>query len=337
MSAIWLSWENHRRSRELSRLLDVPFEVIRKAPVKRLNPWWPAFVSLCTLLLTDADTVIVQNPSLLLTSIACWLKPFKKYRLIQDLHSYFAQHIDVARGARAKVYRFLSRYCIARADLTIVTNRALKDLIDSLGGRGFVLQDAIPAFPDGRARPREVERAAVVYICTYSDDEPIREVFDAAARLEDVADVYVTGRIPRTLKTWRLPSNVHLTDFLPEEDYLALLRSADAIIGLTTREYTLLCGAYEGLAMRKPLILSNTESLKEYFGEMMVYVENEGPSIADGVRRLLASKPYFDRHLPDFVSELEKSWNERFKHLKDFVRPPVAGGKAVAPAGAKHP
>lgn len=318
MNAVWLSWENHRRSREMSKALDVPFRVIRGPKGPLFYPIVPLLKSVAFLLSTRARTVVVQNPSLLLTVVACALKPVKGFRVVQDLHSYFSLHIHRGIGARGKVYRMLSIFCIRRADLTVVTNPELKKVIEDLGGRGLILQDAIPTFPAVSGGAGTDERR-IVYVCTYSPDEPVDEVIAAGGLLNGEARIYVTGRVPERMKTRTVPPNVVLTGFLSEQDYLSLLAGADAVMALTIRDHTLLCGAYEGLAFRKPLILSGKAALRSYFGENIVYVDNDATSIAEGIRRLYAGKPAFDRHADELARTLDREWAPRFEALRAMV------------------
>ncbi len=318
MSAVWISWDNHRRSREMSRELDVPFTVIRRSKLPVIGVFVTAARTVRLFSKLEADTVIVQNPSLLLTTIACYMKKRRGFRVAQDLHSYFSLHIHQGVGLRGKVYRALSRYCIREADVTIVTNPELKRVIEQNGGRGLILQDAIPSFPAPDHATKSAERR-VVYVCTYSEDEPVNEVFEAGRILNGEATIYVTGRIPAGLRTWKAPPGVKLTDFLSDKDYLDLLSGADAVMALTTRDHTLLCGAYEGLAFKKPLILSNKAALRSYFGDNILYVENTSGSIVDGVRKLYSAKPFFDRHAADLASTLARDWTGRFDELRSFV------------------
>jgi len=318
MSAVWISWDNHRRSREMSRELDVPFTVIRRSKLPVVGVLVTAARTIGLFSKLEADTVIVQNPSLLLTTITCFMKKRRGFRVVQDLHSYFSLHIHQGVGLRGKIYRALSRYCIRHANVTIVTNPELKRVIEQNGGRGLVLQDAIPSFPATGVSGSGVSRR-VVYVCTYSEDEPVNEVFEAGRLLNGEATIYVTGRIPAGLRTWTAPQGIKLTDFLSDKDYLDLLSGADAVMALTTRDHTLLCGAYEGLAFKKPLILSNKAALRSYFGDNILYVENTAGSIVDGIRKLYSAKPFFDRHAAELASTLARDWTGRFAELRSYV------------------
>lgn len=52
---------------------------------------------------------------------------------------------------------------------------------------------------------------------------------------------------------------------------------------LATRENCLLCGAYECTALEKPLILSDSRALREYFNQGVVYTPNNAKGIAQSI------------------------------------------------------
>jgi glycosyltransferase involved in cell wall biosynthesis len=313
---VWLTWDSHRRTNELAARLRVPVRVVARPKFPVLDQAWPLAKTLAILAFTRRRAIIVQNPSLLLSSAAALLKPWKGYGLVQDLHSYFIQHMDRPRGIFARVYRRLSLFCLRRADVTVVTNEPLRARVDRLGGRGFVLQDAIPSLSPRSARRRAGTERRVVFVSTYSADEPTAEVVEAARRLPPSVVIQVTGRVPRDFDRRRLPPNVRLTGFLSEADYAALLDAADAVLVLTTREHTLVCGAYEGAALGKPLILSDTEALRAYFSRGAVYVRNEADALARGIRRALAEAPRLAAETDAWRRSLAVDWERRFGALR---------------------
>lgn len=313
-NAEWLSWDHHRRTITLAGHMDVPLFVLTRSRWNVLNPWVPLFKTMWRLLMTKSEVIIVQNPSLILATIACLVKPFKKYKLIQDLHSYFIW-IDHAKNLRSRLYRILSAFCVRHADISIVTNEYLATAIKERGGRGFVLQDKIPEI----AISERKELAAahnIVFICTYSEDEPLQEVLEAVRTLDDNFHLYVTGRLPRRYVLPSIPRNVTLTGFVPDHEYLRLLRSADALMTLTTYEYTLLCGAYEAVALSKPLIMSGTESLRDYFNRGVIFVQNERDSLAGGIREAIQNQERLSMEITELRTMLSKDWDCRFEALR---------------------
>src|SRR5436853_149857 len=103
--AVWITWEHHRRTEELALALGISVLIVKRAGRPLLNPWLPLIRTFVLLLRLRHRVIFVQNPSLLLTVAACLVKPFKKFRVIQDLHSYFAQHVEYPRTFRGRVYK----------------------------------------------------------------------------------------------------------------------------------------------------------------------------------------------------------------------------------------
>jgi L-malate glycosyltransferase len=314
----WVTWHASRRTMELARALGVAVRLIRRGRFR-----WPGRALALTrsfyhLAVTPARILIVQNPSVLLTSAACLLKPLKRYRLIQDLHSAFYGTSQRPKGIRDRVYWSLSRYCARRADLTIVTNAFLGSVVERLGGRAFVLQDK---FPD-LGRPGRVALAGrqnIAFICTYSPDEPVEEVLQAARRLPSDVVIYITGRPPRKFRSRDIPRNVRLTGYLPEPRYAELLNSADLVLALTTRDHTLLCGAYEAVALGKPLVMSDQKALRDYFRRGVRFTANDSHSLAASIEAALNALDGLQDQVAELKQELSDEWGARFRNLEALL------------------
>jgi hypothetical protein len=318
-SDIWVTWEDHRRSRELCAALGAKYVVLRTS-VRGASRY--ILLSVKTVLLMvrnrSCQRVYCQNPSIVLAALLGCLK-FLGYALIVDRHSNFKLQTTDSKNIKWKVFHWLSRFSIRRANLTIVTNSYLADLVESLGGRAFVLPDKLPDLAASGQRVL-LGRHKCVFVCTFSRDEPVREVINAFRILGDSFQLYVTGNSSR----WRrasgggvaLPANVHLTGFLPEVEYRSLLAAADMLIVITTNEHTLTCGAYEGVSLSKPMVLGNTETIMRYFARGAVYVGPTAESIADGIARLFANIEFFKSEIGHLRIHLQRDWAERFQKLE---------------------
>jgi glycosyltransferase involved in cell wall biosynthesis len=262
--------------------------------------------------------VIVPNPSLALAVTTCLIKRVKGYRVVQDLHSYFYQTLTTPRDLHDRIYAPLSRYCLRQADLSIVTNEFLREAIERLGARSVVLQDRIPDLAPAESVPL-AGRSNVVFICTYSEDEPLDAVFKAAALVPEGMHIYVTGRVPRTSSRWTIPENVHLTGYLADADYARLLSSADVVLALTTRDHTLLCAAYEAIALGKPLVMSDTRALREYFTKGVVYTQNDARALSVALEEATRRRAGLRAEILRFKDDLARPWAERFAHVRGKV------------------
>src|SRR5690606_7038749 len=128
----------------------------------------------------------------------------------------------------------------------------------------------------------------VTFICTYAPDEPYLEVFKTAGELSELVNIYVTGKIPEHVKQMDLPENIKLLGFLSEEDYWEQLYRSHIIIDLARMPDSLVCGAYEALALEIPMILSVIEACMKTFYSARLS-DNANGSIRDSVLHRLSN------------------------------------------------
>jgi len=290
---IFITWYPYcRRSDALGEQLGAPSFLVHylrfKAPL--LAPFKYVLQTLKTiwiLLRERPDGVLVANPPVV-APLVIWLGSLVLgYRFIVDAHSGAFQHRRWSWSL--PLQSFLARRALA----TIVTNRHMADQVRSWRGSVEMVQDL--ALDLGSVRTTSTPgNFHVVYVCTYSVDEPVEEVVEAARNLPDIR-FSVTGDPSYAPRGFResLPPNVRLTGFVPDADYLALLRGADAILALTREDHTMQRGGYEAVALEKPLITSNWPLLREVFSRGTVHVDNSRESITAAIRRIQANPAAF--------------------------------------------
>lgn len=314
MNKIWITWEDQRRNREVSKALgaklfefseiDLMSNPLRKYPV---GVW----KTLKVFFKEKPKLVYAQNPSIVLSLLVIIMKHIFHIRVVIDAHNV---GLFPAEG-KSRILNQISRYIQRKADVTIVTNEALKKYVEENDGRAFVLPDKIPDFLKVLDIPLKGKKN-ILFICTFAEDEPYLEVFKAAEILEDNVFIYVTGNFAKTnLNESGLPNNVVLTGFLPENDYVQMLFAVDAIIDLTTRENCLVCGAYESIAAEKPMILSNTTALRNYFHSGVVFTENHSKSLTRSISKVLSNKNELIHQIKILKDEKIGSWEVSKKEL----------------------
>lgn len=323
IQAIWIAWERQRRTTELSRTLGIPlFRFLYRGPrVLR----YPVLIATTISLLKQRkpELLLVQNPSLVLALICGLLRPLFRYRLVVDRHTNFM--LNKPASPRKSVFTFVSDISLRRSDVTIVTNRPLADHVESRGGRAFVLPDRIPelkrtgnvGLPDG---------VNICFICTYAGDEPFVEVARAALELPDGCRIYVTGRDgnarwPDDLAAAIAASDrIVLTGFLPEEEYENLLLDVDVVMDLTTMDHCLVCGAYEGIAAGKALVLSDKQANRDLFGDHAIYVEPSAESILSGLMTVMRDIEVRRMDIEEFRERFVADWESSFEQLVKLMR-----------------
>lgn len=314
---LWVTWEIHRRTREIARAIGMELiELHSRRPRIIKHPYFLAKTVWC-LIRRRPDVLFVQCPSVILAAWALFWRAVFGYRLVVDVHN------EAVSPSKHPWVEPLLRFLHRKADLTIVTNLSLQRIVEKNGGRAFVLPDCIPFFPaaenKSRSNPAAKGRTAV-FICSFAQDEPYEEVIEAARSLEGFV-LYVTGnpaRLDEKIQR-RLPDNVRLTGYLPDRDYLNLLRRADILIDLTTREDCLVCGAYEAVALGKPLVLSDTRALRSYFVRGPVFVKNDRRPLAQGVIKAWERREDLAREMVLLKRDLEDEWSARRDTLLNLL------------------
>jgi glycosyltransferase involved in cell wall biosynthesis len=310
---IWVTWETHRRTSELSRDLGTQLVEITSG-LPRLGRYTVLLVrTVASLIRHTPDVLIVQCPSIVLGLLAVGLKPLFGYTLVADLHNEAVKPYIVS----SRLYERLLRVIHRAADLCIVTNPYLTPVIAASGGRTFVLPDKLPDLPPASTTTHSPSR--VVFVCTYSRDEPYLEVIEAARTLDPSVTVFITGRY-RGKQPLAVPDNVRLTGFLPEAEYVDLLSSADVVVDLTAIEDCLVCGAYEAVALGRPLVTSDTTALREYFSRGTVYARHDSASLAEAITTALAHRERLASEMQLLKPDLAAAWTQQRDALHHLLR-----------------
>lgn len=315
-SKLWLSWEDDSsiRSRVLAEELGANYRAFTFLSNSRVFRWlrYPVVMvqTAWLLLWRRPDIVIAQNPSVVLAWEAAVLKKVLCYRLVVDLHTHFVNPTGLAKRA----YDLFHGYSLRNCDVVIVTNDAYRRIVAERTPKPvLILPDKVPELEEPREAVSLGGTHNVLYICTYSEDEPWSEVLAAAELLDGDVHIYMSGRSP--LRQEDVPDNVFLTGFLPRRDYQNLLQSVDAVMVLTTAEDNLVCGGYEAVAAGKPLILSETRALRDFFERGTVFTENRRTRIARAIRMARAEAPRLTKEIRSLRDDLEVVWNRRWQDL----------------------
>jgi len=311
---IWITWENQGRNKGISIALGWPLYMIIYNKQRIIRYVLSSFKTLFVILKERPQVVVAQNPSIVLSGFVLLLKNFFGYAVIIDAHN---SGIFPMEG-RSKLLLILSKLIQRIADLTLVTNDKIKSVVESNRGSAFILPDKIPVVSEYCDFPLS-GNINIAYICTYSDDEPFNEVIKAAYELPGNIILYFTGNYEGKIEIDSVPKNIKLLGFIHESEYWSLLSSVDFIMDLTTREGCLVCGAYEGIALLKPLILSDTEALKSYFDKGCIYVAPKAFSIANGIKRAIIEHSDLASNIKFLKREIENEWDDNLNKFKEII------------------
>jgi glycosyltransferase involved in cell wall biosynthesis len=281
-----------------------------QAPLRYMVQAWRTWCVLCQ---ERPDIVFVQNPPIFSVLLCSFYVCLYHSQYVIDSHT--GAFLSSNWRWSLPLHRMLSR----KALVTIVHNKSQEKIIKDWGCRSYVLIDPVSDYPIGEVFTFHGDFSVVV-VSSFKDDEPIDIVFEAACRLNGVS-FYFTGE-PDRLDPYllmRKPGNCHLTGYLPYEQYVGLLRGADAIMVLTTRDQTLLSGAFEAVSLQKPLILSDWPILRDYFTTGTVYVPNTIEGIQEGIQRAQCEQVELQKGIVHLHQQLHDRWKKGYKELRELL------------------
>ncbi len=213
----------------------------------------------------------------------------------------------------------LNKFLARRAIVTIVTNEHLASKVHEWGGRSIVIGDVPVEFNS----PKQVDLGPgqhVVVVNTFSVDEPLDEII-AAAKSVPTVTFHITGNPKHARTDWsdELPGNARLTGWVTEEEYASLMASCDAVVCLTTHDHTMQRGAYEAMALGRPLVTSDWPILRETFSEGTLHVDNSAEGIAMAVKTALDNAESLSKKMADWAGLRRKVFNQRMQELKELI------------------
>jgi glycosyltransferase involved in cell wall biosynthesis len=320
---LWIAWEDDTsiRSRVLARELQAQYAAFTRFTDSKWFGWLRYLVAtvqtVWTITRRRPHLLVVQQPSILLAFEAALLRPLLGFRLVVDLHTPLIKPTGASGLIAAALHEYALRHCTA----VIVTNDGYKRTVARTTDRRiFVLPDKIPVF-ESPARTLVPITRSVLYICTYSSDEPWSEVVAAAALLPESTRTYISGRGPLTQD--QVPGNVILTGYLPRNEYEVLLHSVDAVMVLTTADDNLVCGGYEAVAAGKPLILSDTHALRALFRRGAVFTNNESAAIARAINTALRRADALRSEIKELSREMQVDWERSWQAIWEELELPT--------------
>lgn len=327
-SLLWVAWSCHRRTTGLCAAWEVPLCIMRP---KRSGPLRWAELSLKTLRLLWSSRpriLFVQNPSLALTVLAVLCRPVFGYYLVVDAHNEGIRPFDRPYA----FVRWLTRRLLKSADVTIVTNEALAKDVYAAGGRPLVLPDKLPVVAELEPiQTRDSKTPDIVVIASFRPDEPIAAIMAAAKTMPDVRFA-ISGPAERYRGgPGSIPPNVQLTGFLQDPAYWRLLAQATVICDLTLKPDCLVCGAYEALAVGKPMILSDNPATRDIFGPAAVLTGSSPEEIATAVRKAIEDCERLEANAKKLRETYPVRWQREAAALwNDIEALPASGTRTAA-------
>ena len=237
------------------------------------------------------------------------------YSFFRNISYIIDAHTAAFLLPRWKYLQWLQHFLCRRATTTIVTNEYLASHVRSGGGHATIIRD-VPVIYDITEHFSTNDKFSIAVVCSFNYDEPIEEIFEAARQLSDI-QFYMTGN-PKDLAPYLtsiVPENVMLTGFLSNSAYMSLLTKADAVMTLTTRDHTMLRGAYEAVYHGTPVIISNWQLLKHAFHHGAIHINNSNEEIVRAVQDMQIHHDLYKADVLKLREEKYEEWEKQRKML----------------------
>lgn len=300
--SVWLTWERQTRNISMARLLSADYCEFQSKQNKLLRYLLLSYKTFAYLFKHKPDIIYYQNPSIVL-GLCCVLykKCCRQVQLVGDFHNIAFNQLPTF------LYKINSFLCRSN-NITLVSNQYLINSVEEMGGIGQIFPDPIP---EAECSPHFHSHANfILLVCSWAEDEPVNSVIEAfeMTKLHHSGTcLYITGRKKKGVLVkdddYYENNGIKFTGFVGEVEYWNFLRDAQLVIDLTTRQDCLVCGAYESLAVRTPVIVSNNQASMEYFGDFAEFTDNSVKDLAEKIVLLLEHYPAYKEKVD---SQLDK-------------------------------
>ena len=117
-----------------------------------------------------------------------------------------------------------------------------------------------------------------------------------------------------------MPTNVVLTGFVSEKRFIELLNSVDIVMAFTDREDCLMCACYEAVATETPMIISDSDALREYFSLGAIYTEHTPGEIATSILNMFDHYGAYKLAMQRFKPQLIDRWYATAEPVSKLIR-----------------
>jgi glycosyltransferase involved in cell wall biosynthesis len=315
---VFVVWADHaRRSIELSKRIGCRLIHLKKrGQNKVITTFYYIKFFFQTIFLINKEkpkTIIIEHTQPILGIAILLYTKLSRSDYILDTHT--------APFLLKNNLSFWQKMIFNNCKLIIVHNEQLESKFknDFKFNNIFTLEDPIPIITNNYVN-KVNKKIIVTIINTYSQDEPLDNLIKCAQNMPDIK-FYITGDVKKDKKhlSWNKYTNIQFVGFICDEDYFDLLNKSDLIVVLTTQDYTLLCGGYEGLSLQKPMILSDKQPIKKYYTKGVLFTNNSPSDIQIKILEAIRKMKELQLQIENLKKEKEFEWNNKYSELKKWL------------------
>ena len=259
------------------------------------------------------DVIFVENPPIFAGLVAWLYCRHRRAVYVLDTHS------GAFTYTRWAAFSWLHKFIARRALLSLVHNDPMRKKVSAWGASALTVEGDPFDLPSEGVYELETGFNVAV-VSSFDKDEPIEVVLDAARELPDVK-FYITGdsRLCPSEVRAHAPDNAVFTGFLALSQYAALLRGSDVVVCLTTHDNTMQSGAYEAVALRRPVITSNWGVLRSVFRRGAVCINISSDELVSAIGQVRGDHARFVREIESLRTELLGQWQQTLGRLVETL------------------
>jgi glycosyltransferase involved in cell wall biosynthesis len=226
------------------------------------------------------DVVVVISPPVVAPLVAWLWCLIHGGLLVVDCHTG-ALHSPKWGWARP-LHRFLFRQARAVLVHTEEDERGVR----RWGVPAVLVPDDLPEADQASPPAGRATKSQVVVAGSFDWNEPVATALATARLLPDM-EVRLTGDTGRLSASVcsSAAANVVFTGYLPYEQFLGELITADVVAAFSIDPHIMNRAAFEAIGLGRPLVLSDLPGLRARFGEAAIFCANEPASMAQAIRR----------------------------------------------------
>ncbi len=338
MNHLIVSWEPfQRRMESMAFYLSLDKAYLGARGPKWAKPWLYLSKTIRTFYYCyrgDYSIVILQLPPIFLLHAALL------YRAIR--RCFGARVLVVADCHNGQITGYWARlpgstYFLNKSDLILLHNEDLLASSRLLGldeSKTYILEDP-PSKVENTATIDPIDfidrlpRPWLVVPCSFREDEPIGELFEAASRIPGI-HFLITGDNARLARHGELccPENITLTGFLSRSVFDSVLIAADGVVGLTKNENVQISVANEAIGAGKPLLLNRTSTLEKIFGDGACFARSyRTDDLESGLKYFISNLDLYEEKSRLHRVVRQERWAAQLKLIPHLARTLRHSGK----------
>jgi hypothetical protein len=271
--------------------------------------------------------IFVQNPPIIAVAVVYLYAKFNSAEYIIDTHT--AGFIDKKWTYFHPLHKFLAKRAIWNTAHNYKNLEYLKNWgIEKSSVLQFytptkleILKENIALSDELEAKLKNQAGLKVFMVNRFAEaDDAWQEVVETA-RIMPQALFFLTGndeKISQKIKD-AFPANVTTTGYLKHKEFMTLMDRSDVVLALTKRRDTVLWSIREIMALKKPFVTSDSETIKHYFSDVALFTNHKASDLAEKIQLAQEKKTEIGEKIDTFLKKDTIRWKNDILFINQII------------------